>query len=328
MPEDLAANVQKNRGRDPSWGWSGVAAVKFEGDDARLNNAIRLLPHLKSTPAEARQQLRELGARFQRRLHQDEFGPDRKRQTSTVRAIERSLGWTIRRLLSLSASLKQTIKASLSSDADPRDNAIDALLQAVLDVQTDLQRTGAKRRELLPLEKLIRTVRDLKTKFNNMDTNTDGQLFETWAQINFDPSRPVNYSAGLSGVQRWLKRYLDVVQKTLRRLNERRGTDERASLKLLVFELCEFWERETGRRVTAHGIVKLRYTSRAETPSGRFVTDAVEAMIPNQAWFDQRTHSVNSVRAGTYLPQRTNERAGQVLKIMRQFVKARHKSKR
>jgi len=129
-------------------------------------------------------------------------------------------------------------------------------------------------------------------------------------------------------VQRWLKRHLDVVQKTLRRLNERRGPDERASLKLLVFELCEFWERETGRRVTAHGIIKLRYTSRAETPSGRFVTDAVEAMIPNQVWFDQRTHSVNSVRADTYLPQRTYERAWQVLKIMRQFVKSRHKSKR
>jgi hypothetical protein len=73
------------------------------------------------------------------------------------------------------------------------------------------------------------------------------------------------------------------------------------SLKLLVEQLCEFWERETGLRVTAHEMSKLEYTQRAETAAGRFATAAVEAMLPELSWFEEHREFSHSVRARTFL---------------------------
>jgi hypothetical protein len=84
----------------------------------------------------------------------------------------------------------------------------------------------------------------------------------------------------LASAEQWLNAYWNVVDKTLCELNERGGAEERVSLKLLVEQLCELWERETGRRVTAHGMSKLEYTQRTETDAGRFVTAGVEAILP------------------------------------------------
>jgi hypothetical protein len=61
------------------------------------------------------------------------------------------------------------------------------------------------------------------------------------------------------------------------------------SLRLLVEQLCERWESETGRPVTAHGMIKCEYTRRTETAAGRFVTAAVEAMLPEPSWFDKHS---------------------------------------
>ena len=72
------------------------------------------------------------------------------------------------------------------------------------------------------------------------------------------------------------------------------------SLKLLVEQLCELWERETGRPVTAHGMIKLEYTQRTETEAGRFVTSAVEAMLPESSWFDEHSEFSQPIRAETF----------------------------
>ena len=64
---------------------------------------------------------------------------------------------------------------------------------------------------------------------------------------------------GLEDAEQWLNAYWNVVDQTLCELNEKRGAEERESLKLLVEQLCELWERETGRYVTAHGMIKLEY---------------------------------------------------------------------
>jgi hypothetical protein len=301
----------------PSWGWSGVAVVRFEADEHRLREAIHLLPQIKSSLTDVTRRLVESAAKFQRRLHQDEFGPDRKRQTSSLRSLEKSLRRAIKRLLSGRTSLKQMIDASLKCDADPRDSPIDALLQVTLDLEY------TTKQHFVPIQMLCATLSDLKLKLDNLDTNTAGQLFEYQIQSNFDPSKSVDYSRGLIEVQSWLDRYLLIVNKTLSRLNNRRGADERVSLKALVFELCDFWESETGFLVTAHAMVKDHYTSRVQTPSGRFVTGAVEAILPNQAWFDARVGFANSVRARTFLPGHAGARARQIVAIMREFVKRR-----
>jgi hypothetical protein len=95
----------------------------------------------------------------------------------------------------------------------------------------------------------------------------------------------------------------------------------------LVEELCQLWEQETGKPVTAHGFVKDAYTSRVETDAGRFVTAAVEAMLPDKSWFDQHPQFAHSVRAETFLADDRYQpnRAGQILVIMRDFVARRRR---
>jgi hypothetical protein len=132
----------------------------------------------------------------------------------------------------------------------------------------------------------------------------------------------------LADAELWLNAYWNVVDKTLCELNERGGAEERVSLKLLVEQLCEFWERETGRRVTAHGMSKLDYTQRTETAAGRFVTAALEAMLPESSWLDEHREFSHSGRAMALLPSQQTDRSRQILVIIRNFVKRRSKTQR
>ena len=141
------------------------------------------------------------------------------------------------------------------------------------------------------------------------------------ARHKFDPLQPCAPDFSLADAEQWLNTYWNVVDQTLYGLNKRRGAEERVSLKLLVEQLCELWERETARPVTAHGMIKLKYTQRTETEAGRFVSAAVEAMLPAPAWFDEHSGFSGPVRAMTFLPSRHANRARQILVIMRGFVK-------
>jgi hypothetical protein len=118
-----------------------------------------------------------------------------------------------------------------------------------------------------------------------------------------------------------------VLVEALHKLSDRRGAQERVSLKLFE-ELCNLYERETGELVAAHGIKEDVYTSRAETKPGRFVRAAVEAMLPNQPWFDQHIQFADPACADTFLPDeqgdhRRKARARQILAITRNFVSRR-----
>src|SRR5258707_68725 len=102
-----------------------------------------------------------------------------------------------------------------------------------------------------------------------LDTNPHSELFLTAANRKFDVSQITGLDFRLADAEGWLKSYETMVFETLNRLNTRRGPSERDSINLLIELLCEFWERETGKRVTAHGQVKGEQTYRAETDAGR-----------------------------------------------------------
>ena len=114
-----------------------------------------------------------------------------------------------------------------------------------------------------------------------------------------------------------------LLAETLKGLSSRRGAEERVSLKLLVEQLCEMWERETGCSVTAHDRVKDQSTGRAVTLAGQFATKAVEAMLPDQSWFKERAQFAQSARAHSfYLDNQAGQkaRARHILVIMKDFV--------
>jgi len=96
----------------------------------------------------------------------------------------------------------------------------------------------------------------------------------------------------------------NVLVEALNRLNDQRGAQERVSLKLLVEELCNLYDVKRKSQRPAHGVKGDEYTACAETKSGRFVTAAVEAMVPDnlgstgianmQTWFVPRLSCLTS----------------------------------
>jgi len=133
-----------------------------------------------------------------------------------------------------------------------------------------------------------------------LDTNADSEIFLTAAERKFELSPTTGASFQFVDAEQWLTDYWNVLFDTLQALNERRGAEERVSLKLLVKQLCQLWEREAQSPVAAHGIVRDVYQSRAVTDAGQFVAAAVEAMLPNERWFAERP--AQSMRAMTFSP--------------------------
>src|SRR4029077_7242778 len=82
------SSVRKRRGTAaPRWGWSGVAPLSApELPKAAVARIRALLPRQTSTQRLSAE-LCELGARYHRYLHQDEFGPSRAQRMAALREV-------------------------------------------------------------------------------------------------------------------------------------------------------------------------------------------------------------------------------------------------
>ena len=216
------------------------------------------------------------------------------------------------------------LDAALRSGIDPSNQIVEALSGAVSEAP------ATSGREILWFSRMTKYVDALLSQMNLIDDTTDSQIADTALDRNFEISRTAgSEGCGLANTEQWLHDYREVLDKTIKRLNARRGAQERVSLKLLVEELCKLWKVETGKPVTAHGIVSDVYTSRTETDAGRFVTAAVEAMLPDESWIKEHAKFARSARAETFLPdepgkaRRRKSRARQILVIMRDFIAIR-----
>jgi hypothetical protein len=310
------------------WFWTGVAELASSGRDAPLRDPVAKLPVKKSSDEQIVDYLADLRDHFHRWLHQDEFGPDRKQQTASLRALMKSFQALQRQLINGSSLSKKQLDAVLRSINDRSSEVLQALYESADDVRCQLWIDGAPQRDAMWAAQLQDCVKTLMAQLQAIDTNTESEVFLTAARRRFDLSQATGLDFTLADAERWLNNYWNVVFETLSDLNKRRGAEERVSLKLLIEQLCELWERETGSRVTAHGVTKDVYTRQVETPAGRFVTAAVEAMIPSRSWFKQHAKFAHSSRAMTFLRRRKHRhaRAHQILTIMRDFVRRRAKT--
>jgi len=265
-----------------------------------------------------------LRAHFQRWLHQDELGPTRRQQTAALRALKKSLQTLQRQLAEGAPSQREQLDAILRNGHGGSSPTLERIYEAASDLGRYLRIPDSPNRKIDWTSKIKTCAETTMAQSQSLDTNTDGEILLIAIRHIFDPLQTFT-PAGLADAELWLNAYWNVVDKTLCELNERGGAEERVSLKLLVEQLCEFWERETGGPVTAHGMSKLEYTQRTETAAGRFVTAAVDAMLPELFWFDEHREFSYSVRAMTFLPSRQADRARQILAIMRDFVKRRKK---
>ena len=307
----------------PCWSWSGAEALNFS-EQNKLEPLIAILPAKQSSDEEILAFLVDLRAHFQRWLHQDELGPTRRQQTAALRALKKSLQTLRRQLAKGAPSQREQLDAILRNGHGGSSPTLERIYEAASDLGRYLRIPDSPNRKIDWTSKIKTCAETTMAQSQSLDTNTDGEILLIAIRHIFDPLQTFT-PAGLADAELWLNAYWNVVDKTLCELNERGGAEERVSLKLLVEQLCEFWERETGGPVTAHGMSKLEYTQRTETAAGRFVTAAVDAMLPELFWFDEHREFSYSVRAMTFLPSRQADRARQILAIMRDFVKRRKK---
>src|SRR5262249_56289467 len=75
----------------PCWSWSGAARLNFSEQTNGLAQLLAMLPAKQSSDDQILDFLVELRARFQRWLHQDEFGPTPRHQTPALRPFNKSL---------------------------------------------------------------------------------------------------------------------------------------------------------------------------------------------------------------------------------------------
>jgi hypothetical protein len=316
----------KSRPAQPRWGWSGVSKLARGDQELHVEHLVAMLPATKASPAEVVAQLVELCARFPGWLHQDEFGPRRGEQTAALRAHIKLVRALCQQLRKGTSRSRHWLDAALRHSNDGLSPVVAALGDAAAEVESALQIAGASNPDMGWLSRVRRCARTLSEQIETLDDNTDGQIFLTALYRHFDRSQTVaSEDFGLVDAEFWLNGYWSGLVETLRTLDDQRGAQERVSLKLLVEELCSLWERETGEPVAAHGVKGGVYTACAETNSGRFVTAAVEAMLPDKSWFDQRTQFAHSVRVNTFPPddRHQRDRARQVLVIMMDFVARR-----
>jgi hypothetical protein len=316
----------------PRWFWTGVNPLEGMEDDSRLRELVAMLPARKSSDREILAYLVDLRAHFRRWMHQDESGPDRGEQTAALRALMKSCRALQKHLLQRSSTFKAPLDATLRARSNPNSLVLEAFYEAAGDVAQEWRSNGASHRDTVWIAQLQDRVYELMVQSQALDTNTHSELFLTAANRKFDVSQITGLDFRLADAEGWLKSYETMVFETLNRLNTRRGPSERVSINLLIELLCEFWERETGKRVTAHGQVKGEQTYRAETDAGRFVTAAVEAMLPDKSWFDEHADRVQRFRTEIFLPDEgalthgKAARSRQVIGFMRDFVKRRRRT--
>src|SRR4051812_10890457 len=101
----------------PQWGWTGAAELSFSGDE-RVRQLLPILPTKKSSDEMIVAYLIDLGAHFQRWLHQDEFGTDRGQQTAALRALRKSVEKLGQQLEQDTRSLKGQLDARLMRESD------------------------------------------------------------------------------------------------------------------------------------------------------------------------------------------------------------------
>ena len=283
---------------------------------------IRLLRHRRSTIRALAEELLDLGARYHRNLRQDEFGPTRAQQMAALRHVLSSLDSLIFKL----RRVPERLRANLSGDFAQRIASLpvlrfdEAMLEQLYEAASDLecaltrQRLGTQAALLVD----VATAADSARQFLIMlDTNTAGQVF-----LDIIYSKP---SASPDGrtcrLSTCLARFRHQYEVTLERMQREKGPLPRQSLAFVVWWLCDLWTRETGLTVTANAVRDGRHTSEPQTPAGRFVGMAMEALQPSEGWIRCNVNSgAPSKRMRLFMIPAVN-RARTVHQVMRLYVR-------
>jgi hypothetical protein len=133
---ERAEGEQKSQTK-PCWSWSGAEALNFS-EQTDLRPLIAMLAGKQSSDEQILGFLVDLRARFQRWLHQDEFGPTRRQQTAALSAFKKSLQTLRRQLVKGAPSQRQQLDATLRRGSDCSAATLERIYEAAGEFRTRL----------------------------------------------------------------------------------------------------------------------------------------------------------------------------------------------
>jgi hypothetical protein len=304
---DAPVHREGRRKAQPCWGWSGAAELVLPRDrEQELISAVRLLPQPKSSTDSLVAELLEIGARYVRYLHQDEFGPTRAQRMAALRRLLMQINALSSLLTDLPKRLRLALTSRLATDEEfcrsvqntghldrmnPR--RFELVYEAAVDVQVAQAAGHAKR-----LEAVAIAVRETIALLHGIDSSTSSDLMldavSRPSQFHRRRAKAVDPLSCLGCAIIELKH---IVDRTLRRLGGRQGPEPRISLRWLVWQLCELWRRETGQDATSSAVRAGQYTSAPQSAAGRFVWTVAKALQPHPAWLQEHQDQRLPVRA-------------------------------
>jgi hypothetical protein len=294
--------------------------------DDTLAQILSLLPTQLLTSEEVKAHILDLGARYHRYLHQDEFGPTRAERISALRTV---LG-RLEQLDSQLIELPQHLALDLTSNSELQSWRI-LHCWSILRGRTVEQIHHAATLEFSECyaQRLVDDLNTLKTicaavevaidLIARLDTSSEGELFVDSTRTSLliaKNTRGIDIFCVEAAPLDHLKRQFRL---TIDRLQHRHGPEKHLSLPWLVWQLCDLWTDVTGQSVTNSAFHKGRYTSCPESPAGRFVLAIVEALQPSEQWITQHLRPDAAVRARKFAAS-TEERARTVGIAMRNYV--------
>jgi hypothetical protein len=296
----------------PRWGWSGVApltAVQLSASDIDLRG---LLPGHHSEVTEIVLALCELGGKYHRYLHQDELGPTRAERMAALRLLLDQLDRLLSLLNGLPGQLRLRLSKHLASDRSTIERDIDnyrahrddeKAVQQVAEAAVDegrMRYAASARHDAELMDELSGAAEQTVHLICAVDTTAAGAVaidtelppLEVDGGAESDVS---GFAVACSRIERLRRR----VELTLTRLERQKGPERCESLRWLVWQLCDLYHHETGRRVTNSAVEGARYnytgtnyTGTPQSPAGRFVLAAVQALQPSEAWVQEPDHRV------------------------------------
>ena len=308
----------------PRWDWSGVdqliTPTISDGDMARI---VESLPACRSTPEEIKSKIQALGARYNRYLHQDEFGPTRAERMSALRAMQTC----VELLDSLIVNLPQHLALELTT-TEPDQSLSFRILRSwtILRGWTMEQIHQAASTELAWRHSLhsaddLHMLEEICTRADAaievvsfLDTGSEGELFDDAVRTGLLLKN--NVFSVIDAPLSALKAQVDL---TLDRLRKQGGPERQVSLSWLVEEACDLWTRETGQPVTNSASRNGKYISAPESPAGRFVLAVVEALQPSKSWIAQHERRDATVRARKFA-RSPADRARTIYSAMQKYV--------
>lgn len=305
-----AKSARKRRGTAaPRSGWSGVARLTPAQLSASDIDLEALLPGHHSPVDQIVLVLCDLGGRYHRYLHQDEFGPTRAERMAALRELLDHLDLLLSRLDGLPGDLRlRSIQLASTCDSveceiDPFDAhssdaaAVEQVGQAAAEIGC-MVRPAPTAHDAALVDDLRGAAERTRELISALDTTTAG------AVVLDSKLPPLEIAEGdesdLTGfviVRARIERLRRRVEQILADLERRKGAERSESLRWLVWQLCEFYKRETGNPVTNSAMSKNKFTSEPRSLAGRFVLAAAAALQPSEAWMRAYNNWVKGKRA-------------------------------